>query len=261
MPKSLSPDAGSAVEAFNSQLRHAAKTGKFDAADTVFNTMREQGVQPNAQTYSMLIGSRLRARNIIGAEHALLQMRQSATGVDVATYNRFLSFYMARGDLTRVLDTMQDIRAAGLEPDRASFEFLALALLSARQIDSAQAVIDRDLRGAGRLPSPQLMIAFVRQLVKVGLHEQVVTFVKSNKAFVNPPLYRRLCNIATCGLLKAGKADLGMGLIEHMHENGHKPDANAYNMVIQHACSNVCRHCPVVSVLVGLIYLPCLQNP
>ncbi len=200
----------------------------------IFAKMRRHGLTPSSRTYNIVIASRLKAGNTVGAEAALLEMKESV-GVDIHAYNKFMAHHASKNAMQSSLDTMERIRAQGLTPDGTTYEQLVLALVEGGRLDAAADVVNKTMQSQGIHPTDHIYLTLVKGYVTAGRVDEALELIASNRGRLQPALITRLSNTALLGLLKHDKVPQALALLESMQQSGSPPDDATYNMILSQA--------------------------
>lgn len=104
----------------------------------MFQVRKEGGFQPDAASYTALIGSLAEAGRAEQALHLFEELLGSGEAMTLSAFNAGMALYAKRNQLDRVLHLYERMRAAGLRPTELTFSTLIEACCRAFQFQRAQ---------------------------------------------------------------------------------------------------------------------------
>jgi len=87
--------------------------------------MIENGVQPNAHSFSAVINACAKAGDVITATQYLAQMQQAGVSADVVVFSSVLDACAKAGNTDRAKQVFQQMRASGIQPNVVSYAAFA----------------------------------------------------------------------------------------------------------------------------------------
>uniref|UniRef100_A0A7S3E7T6 Pentacotripeptide-repeat region of PRORP domain-containing protein n=2 Tax=Rhodosorus marinus TaxID=101924 RepID=A0A7S3E7T6_9RHOD len=102
-----------------------------EAAKRVLETMQKRSLDPDTETFNMIINGYVRNSQVKEAEHMIVLMKRADIELDVVTYTILLKAYGMERNMREVRRIFQEMRKNGIEPDIYSLNtFLASCVRS-----------------------------------------------------------------------------------------------------------------------------------
>ncbi|CAG7560500.1 unnamed protein product [Fusarium equiseti] len=108
---------------------------------------------PNLFTFSILLHGLLMRREVMLAEQVRQALRENNLEPNAITWNTLVKGYAAMQDLSRTVDALQDLEAAGYKPDMHTFKAFAKLKDQTRALEMMEKIIDENRK---RLEEHQL---------------------------------------------------------------------------------------------------------
>merc|ERR1719491_2892877 len=140
------------------------------AAERIFDSMAESDVKPKAVIYTSMIRGYAHAKKPVKSLALYKRMQAEGIQATAVTFNSVLDIMVRQlADPARLQEVVEDMRAASVSPDVATYSILIKASCNAGQIDSAISLF-RQLRAHGLIFDE---VAFNTLLLACSKAEQV----------------------------------------------------------------------------------------
>jgi len=200
-------------------------------AEDVLRRMGEQGLAPDAVSYSSLAHSYIRAGEVERCE-ALLE-RLSAEGIerDTILLNTFLNGYARTLRWERAFQLLREWSASGCPTDATSYVHVLRACVGARQPVHAAAAVQL-MRGAGLAPDVRTYSMLLTAYAKAGqLRASLATLKQMRSEGIRPNRFVYASLMEAC--LVAGQPETASQLFEQMRGQDVAPDAVSYTLLLR----------------------------
>ncbi|CAD6339957.1 unnamed protein product [Miscanthus lutarioriparius] len=110
---------GATVQVFNAMMGVYARSGRFDDARQLLDTMHDRGIDPDLVSFNTLINARSKAGCLAAgvALDLLSEVRQSGLRPDVITYNTLISACSQSSNLEDAVTVFEEMIASECRPD------------------------------------------------------------------------------------------------------------------------------------------------
>jgi pentatricopeptide repeat protein len=167
---------------------------KMHWAVQVFNNMKEKGIKPDDETFTVLI-----------------------EGCATENYRSAFSIY-------------QEMRSAGKTPSLITFVSLIDACVQANQLDKALSLYE-DMKAATIQPNLAIYNTLIKECVREDRADKALIIYEDMQAAKIEPS-RVIYNSLAIACARANKLDRALFMCEQINNMGLKPDKNAYNYLI-----------------------------
>ncbi|XP_019154677.1 PREDICTED: pentatricopeptide repeat-containing protein At4g36680, mitochondrial-like [Ipomoea nil] len=186
------------------------EVGSPDLAIERLNEMEEKGIEITPITFTAILHSLYKSGRSDDAEKAWEDMARRGIARDVGAYNVKL-FNIHGGDPAGVKALIEEMKAAGVEPNTISYNYLMICYCRNGMMDEAEKVY-RDLERNGGKPNSATYGALIHYLCEKG------RFVTGYKVFMHSVRSRRMSNFYTLkplleGLAKESRRKEARGLL------------------------------------------------
>lgn len=223
---------GATVQVFNAMMGVYARSGRFDDARQLLDTMHDRGIDPDLVSFNTLINARSKSGCLAAgvALDLLFEVRQSGLRPDVITYNTLISACSQSSNLEDAVTVFEDMIASECRPDLWTYNAMVSVHGRCGKAEEAERLF-RELVEKGFMPDAitynSLLYAFAKegnvdkvehtceQLVKAGFKKNEITY-----------------NTMIHMYGKMGRLDLAVGLYDEMRAMGCTPDAVTYTVMI-----------------------------
>ncbi|VYS57682.1 unnamed protein product [Arabidopsis thaliana] len=122
---------------YNIIIHGLCKAGKFDEAGNIFTNLLISGLQPDVQTYNMMI----RFSSLGGAEKLYAEMYRRGIVANVITYTTLIHGFRQVGDFNTALDIFQEMVSNGVYSSSITFRDILPQLCSRKELRKAVAML------------------------------------------------------------------------------------------------------------------------
>lgn len=111
------------------------KTSKVDEAWNLFTHLPLNGVEPDVQTYNILISAFFKEGKVLRAEDFYMEMLQKGIVPDTITYSSMIDGFCKQNRLDDAKQMFDSIGSKGCSPDVVTFTTLINGYCKARRVD------------------------------------------------------------------------------------------------------------------------------
>mmetsp|Transcript_4943 Transcript_4943/g.6972 ORF Transcript_4943/g.6972 Transcript_4943/m.6972 type:complete len:1087 (-) Transcript_4943:79-3339(-) len=219
------------VVSYNTVIGALAKEGRFDDAFEIFESMKQQNVQPDKITYTSLIKACVHDGDI---EELLLDMKERKVKADVVTYNTMVKVLCDRNRWYDAKNLITDMEASGIMPNSMTYGLLMDALLKANKPAACLTLFESassDSRTAALTENVYLYTTAIAATSALSNHEKALDLISRMKAAgVKPNLETLTAVMGAC--LSSGMADMAADVFRKIDE----PDGFAISMGLRALC-------------------------
>ncbi|KAG0949161.1 hypothetical protein G6F30_002403 [Rhizopus arrhizus] len=114
------------------------------SAEDMMNLLYEMGVKPNIYTFNSMINGWIRVNKMSEAEKTLNIMMTDYKELKptVHTFTNLIQGYIEQMNLNKAMKTFQTLLQHGIEPDRATFNFMIVGFLNFDRLEDAEDLRD-----------------------------------------------------------------------------------------------------------------------
>eukprot|EP00927_Polykrikos_kofoidii_P039837 TRINITY_DN34144_c0_g1_i1.p1 TRINITY_DN34144_c0_g1~~TRINITY_DN34144_c0_g1_i1.p1 ORF type:complete len:1104 (-),score=206.41 TRINITY_DN34144_c0_g1_i1:95-3406(-) len=123
LAQNLLANSPSDVAKHIAMVRNCALNGNLAGAIKVFETLKRSGTELNSIVYNTVLDACVECRNLAAAEEWMKTI-QDAGMADIVTYNTLIKAHLQGGNYQKALEIVEDIKKAGLQPNRVTFNEL-----------------------------------------------------------------------------------------------------------------------------------------
>ncbi|EIE83246.1 hypothetical protein RO3G_07951 [Rhizopus delemar RA 99-880] len=115
------------------------------SAEDMMNLLYEMGVKPNIYTFNSMINGWIRVNKMSEAEKTLNMMMTDYKELKptVHTFTNLIQGYIEQMNLNKAMKTFQTLLQHGIEPDRATFNFMIVGFLNFDRLEDAYSCLER----------------------------------------------------------------------------------------------------------------------
>ena len=222
------------VEAWNVVLSYCAQMegpSRVVQAEDVMRRMREQGLAPDAVSYSSLVQAYVRNGEAERFDELLERMRGDGVLPDLVLLNTLLNGYGRTLRWERAFELLRAWERDGVRPDATSYTHVLRACVGARLPERAAAAVEM-MRQAGLTPDVRTYSMLLSAYAKAGmLRASLATLKTMRSEGVRPNRYIYAGLMDVC--LVAGQPETASQLFEQMKGQGVPADATSYTLLIR----------------------------
>ena len=222
------------VEAWNVVLSYCAQMegpSRVAQAEDVMRRMREQGLAPDAVSYSSLAQACVRNGEAERFDELIERMRGDGVLPDLVLLNTLLNGYGRTLRWERAFELLRAWERDGVRPDATSYTHVLRACVGARLPERAASAVEM-MRQAGLTPDVRTYSMLLSAYAKAGmLRASLATLKTMRSEGVRPNRYIYAGLMDVC--LVAGQPETAAQLFEQMKGQGVPADATSYTLLIR----------------------------
>ena len=108
-------------------------------ASQIIQTLRDDGIQPDVRTYSAMISTCGKARNLKAAREYFEEMKGAGVEPNVITYNAMVSTCGKRRNLEAAREYFEEMKGAGVQPDVRTYSAMISTCEKAKNLKAVRA--------------------------------------------------------------------------------------------------------------------------
>lgn len=189
-------------------IRNCGASGNLSGAKSLFVSLIASGVEPNSIVFNTVLDACVECRNLVEAEAWMIQTKVQGHA-DVVTYNTMIKAYLQHQDYDKAKSLVDEMRAAGLNPNRVTFNELVNGLVcqgTGKPRSSIWALI-REMREAGAGPNQVTCSILLKNLNASSSEEDIVQTMDIIEA-VEEPMDEVLLSSVVEACVRIGKPEL-----------------------------------------------------
>lgn len=189
-------------------IRNCGAAGNLSGAKTLFQSLQSSGVEPNSIVYNTVLDACVECRNLKEAEEWMILTKQKGFA-DVVTYNTMIKAYLQHHNHEKAKSLVEEMRAAGLQPNRVTFNELVNGLVSqgvGKKRSEIWAVI-REMKEAGAGPNQVTCSIMLKNLNSNSSQEDIEQTMELIEA-VEEPMDEILLSSVVEACVRIGKPEL-----------------------------------------------------
>lgn len=135
-------------------IRNCASEGKLQGAHDVFESLQRCGVELNSVVYNTVLDACVECRDLKRAEAWMCRTKEAGMA-DVVSYNTLIKAYLHSENFAKARQLMDEMRGAGLQPNRVTFNELVNAMVVKKAKSHSGEVwkVLDEMRAAGLSPN------------------------------------------------------------------------------------------------------------
>lgn len=220
---------------YTSMIRGYAHVKKPVKALALYKRMQADGIQATAVTFNSVLDIMVRQL----ADPARLQevvedMRAASVSPDVATYSILIKASCNAGQIESAISLFRQLRSHGLAFDEVAFNTLLLACSKADQVDMADEILG-EMRSIGLSPTQVTISILVKMYGKAKMLDKAIELsrIVEEQYGMKPNLHVFTCLIQAC--VRNRQIRKSWEVFGNMLRSGISPDAITYGTLI-HGC-------------------------
>ncbi|XP_050232045.1 pentatricopeptide repeat-containing protein At1g10910, chloroplastic [Mercurialis annua] len=231
------PDESTKTNVFicNSVLNCLVKSGKFDSSLKLFHKMKQDGLKPDAITYSTLLSGCMKVKH--GYSKALdfvQELKYNGLQMDSVMYGTLLAV-CASNNLCEVAESyFNQMKDEGHSPNVFHYSSLLNAYTSSGNYKKADELME-DMKSVGLVPNKVIWTTLLKVYVRAGLFEKSRELLLELETLGHTEHEMPYC-ILMDGLSKSGLITEARSVFDEMKEKGVKSDGYAHSIMISAYC-------------------------
>lgn len=222
---------GNTVYAYSALISAYAKSGLFDEAIKVFNTMKDSALVPNLVTYNALINACGKGGgNYRTSLEIFYEMGRNGVQPDRITYNSLLAVCSVAGLWEKAEALFVEMEKRGIERDIYTYNTLIDAACNGGQIDEAIAIM-YDMDTKNMCPNEVTYSTLIRGCAKAGRLEKAISLFNEMKR-LGIRLDSVSYNTQIAIYASLGRFEEALEVAREMESRGFKNDHATYNCLL-----------------------------
>jgi pentatricopeptide repeat protein len=133
-------------------IRKCAGSNDLKGVMSIFNSLKESGVELNAIVYNTVLDACVKCRDVKATEDWVKQMKEVGV-LDAVSYNTLMKAHLMQGNLDKARGVMEDMKKSGLQPNRVTYNELlnAVVIRSSRRSEIWEVV--KEMKEAAVAPN------------------------------------------------------------------------------------------------------------
>lgn len=189
-------------------IRNCGAAGNLAGAKTLFQSLETSGVEPNSIVYNTVLDACVECHNLHEAE-SWMRITKEKGFADVVSYNTMIKAYLQHQSYEKAKSLVEEMRAAGLQPNRVTFNELVNGLVSqgvGKKRSEIWAVI-REMKEAGAGPNQVTCSIMLKNLNSHSSQEDIGQTMELIEA-VEEPMDEVLLSSVVEACVRIGKPEL-----------------------------------------------------
>lgn len=129
LAKKLLDSAPSDVAKHITMMRNCAAEGNLQGAKSVFDALKNSGVDLNSVIYNTMLDACVECRDLKAAEAWMEQTKQAGMA-DVVSFNTLIKAHLMNDNFDKARSVMEEMKKEGLQPNRVTFNELVNAMVT-----------------------------------------------------------------------------------------------------------------------------------
>ncbi|XP_043703627.1 pentatricopeptide repeat-containing protein At5g15280, mitochondrial [Telopea speciosissima] len=266
----FSEKATACLSVYGAILKGFCKIGKVGEATLQFKKMLAKGVQPDPETYNLMVLGHCGINNLRGALEFIASMTRNNFSLSISSYcnlvccmcmegrvlyalrmkecmlrvtncpilvvyNILIYHLFNSGNSTLVITVLHEMHGKGLLLDEVSYNFLVNGYLKCKDVSSSEkalkTMIDKDLR-----PNNRSLGSIIRHLCNEGELDKALEMstVMELRSWVHSSVVQ---NAIAVGLLTHGRLQEAEDFLDRMKHKGLIPHSICYDLLLKAFCS------------------------
>ncbi|KAK8711474.1 hypothetical protein V6N13_146756 [Hibiscus sabdariffa] len=243
----LNEGYGNTVYAFSALISAFGRSGHWDEAIKVFNSMKNYKLKPNLVTYNAVIDACAKGgaefKRVVEIFDEMLRsgvhpdritfnslLAVCGVGLDRVLYNTLLSIYAKLGRFEEALDICREMEGSGMRKDVVTYNALLGGYGKQGKYDEVRGLFDQ-MKAQKVSPNLLTYSTVIDVYSKGGLYKEAMdVFVEFKRAGLKADvvLYSALID----ALCKNGLVETAVCLLDEMTKEGIRPNVVTYNSII-----------------------------
>ncbi|XP_062030038.1 pentatricopeptide repeat-containing protein At1g10910, chloroplastic isoform X2 [Rosa rugosa] len=223
------------VHICNSVLGSLVRRGKFDGSIKLFHQMKQDGLTPDAVTYSTLLAGCIKFKHGYSKALELVQeLQNNELQMDRVIYGTLLAICASNNKWEEAESYFKQMKDEGHIPN----EFHYSSLLNAYSISGNYKKADdlvQDMKSAGLVPNKVILTTLLKAYVRGGLFEKSRDLLAELEALGYAEDEMPYCLLMDA-LAKAGRIQDAKLVFDEMKEKSVRSDGYSYSIMISAFC-------------------------
>ncbi|CAN6543198.1 unnamed protein product [Malus baccata var. baccata] len=223
------------VHICNSVLGSLIRSGKFDVSFKLFDQMKQNGLTPDAVTYSTLLAGCSKLKN--GYNKALefvQELQRNELQIDSVIYGTLLAVCASNNKLDEAEGYFKKMKDEGHSPNVYHYSSLLNAYSMRGNYKEADALV-QDMKSAGLVPNKVILTTLLKVYVRGGLFEKSRELLGELEALGYAEDEMPYCLLMDA-LAKAGRIHEAKLVFQEMKEKSVRSDGYSYSIMISAFC-------------------------
>lgn len=203
-------------------IRSCASEGNLDGAHAVFESLVQCSTELNSVVYNAVLDACVECRDLRRAE-AWMERTKAAGMADVVSYNTLIKAHLLGENLSKARVLMDEMRAAGLQPNRVTFNELVNALVAKKARSggrSAEVWAVLDEMQAGGLNPNQVTCSILLKCLNAHSSEEDVSRTMRLIGNMDSQMDEVLLSSVVEACVRIGKPELLSSTLRKLTESG-----------------------------------------
>lgn len=223
------------VHICNSVLGSLVRSGKFDGSFKLFHQMKQDGVTPDAVTYSTLLAGCIKFKHGYSKALELVQeLQHYELQMDTVIYGTLLAICASNNKWEEAESYFKEMKDEGHLPNAFHYSSLLNAYSISGNYKKADNLV-QDMKSAGLVPNKVILTTLLKAYVRGGLFEQSRELLTELEALGYAEDEMPYCLLMDA-LAKAGRIQDAKLVFDEMKEKSIRSDGYSYSIMISAFC-------------------------
>jgi len=216
LAKNLLSSSPSDIGKHITMIRNCAAENNLQGAVGVFESLEQSGVDLNSVIYNTVLDACVECRDLKAAEEWMKRMKADAM-TDVVSFNTLIKAHLQNGSFDKARSLMDEMREAGLQPNRVTFNELINAIVSKSGGDRRKQMWDiiEEMEVADVKPN-QVTISILLKNLNYYSGEAEVSKTMALINGMDEPMDEVLLSSVVEACVRIGKPDLLESQLKHL---------------------------------------------
>ncbi|CAA2999364.1 pentatricopeptide repeat-containing At5g43820 [Olea europaea subsp. europaea] len=231
MKEKVQPDS----ETYNIIIGGWSKFGRVSEVEKFLKVMVNDGVEHDCVTYSYILEGLGRSGRVDNAVKIFEYFEEKRTMLSTGVYNAMVFNFIAVGDIDEGLKYYKRMLSNNYEPNMDTYARIIAAFLKVKRVSDAIELFD-EMLARGIIPTAGTLTTFIEPLCGYGPpHAALMIYNKARK--VGCRISLTAYKLLLMRLSRFGKCGMLLNIWEEMQESGYSCDVQAYEYVINGLCN------------------------
>jgi len=148
LAKELLESSPSDIAKHITMIRNCSSDGNLQSAKDVFESLKNSGVELNSIIYNTVLDACVNCQDLKAAEEWMQQTKEAGMA-DVVSFNTLIKAYLQRNKLDKARRLMEDMKQAGLQPNRVTYNELINASVAVGGCRGEIWAVVKEMKDAG----------------------------------------------------------------------------------------------------------------
>jgi len=206
LAKHLLESSPSDVAKHIAMIRSCAAEGNLQGAIDVFESLKQSGVDLNSIVYNTVLDACVQCNDLKAAE-AWMERTKEAKMTDVVSFNTLIKAHLFNNNLDKARGLMEEMRLAGLQPNRVTFNELINAAVQQQGARGQIWEIVAEMKTVGITPNQVTCSILLKHLNAHSAEDDILKTMDLIKA-MEEPMDEVLLSSVVEACVRIGKPDL-----------------------------------------------------